>query len=52
MAARLDGSEMIKVLIDKCVSPGKSNIKKLGLEILCELYLRREKNEIFEAIKV
>jgi hypothetical protein len=51
MKSRLDGLEMVKALVDKCISPGKTNIKKLAVEILCELFERREKNEIFDGIK-
>lgn len=38
------------MLVDKCIAPGKTVIKKVAIEILFDLFERRDKMEIFEVI--
>ena len=47
---RLDGKETVRVLIDKCIAPGKTNIKKLGLELLFDIFEKRDKVEMFDVL--
>lgn len=38
------------MLIDKCIAPGKTNIKKLGLELLFDIFEKRDKVEMFDVL--
>lgn len=47
---RLDGKESVRVLIDKCIAPGKKNIMKLAFDLLCDVFEKRDKQEMFEVL--
>ena len=46
----LDSKDCIKILIDKAIAPGKSNIKKLSLDILCLIFEKSDKSGCFEGL--
>lgn len=50
-SSRFDGRESIKVLIDKCIAPGKPQIKKVSLELIFDIFEKKDKSESFEAIQ-
>ena len=51
---KLDFKEVVKVIIEKCISSGKSQIKKISIENLCYLFEKLEEKDlnlnIFEPI--
>ena len=46
----IDGKSVIKNLIDKALAPGKPNIKKITLEVICLMFEHMEKKEIIEGV--
>jgi len=46
----IDGKSVIKNLIDKALAPGKPNIKKITLEVICLMFENMEKKEIMDGI--
>ncbi|CAD8120601.1 unnamed protein product [Paramecium sonneborni] len=49
-AARFDAKETIRMLIDKCIAPGKKQIVKLSYEIFFDIFERRDKQEMFDVV--
>jgi cytoskeleton-associated protein 5 len=46
----IDGKSVLKNPIDKALAPGKPNIKKVTLEVICLMFEHMEKKEIMEGV--
>jgi hypothetical protein len=46
----LDVAEITKLILEKCLTTGKANIKIVSLEILCLLIEKSNKDQVFNTI--
>ena len=46
----VDPKETTKILIDKAISPGKANIKKIAIDIIYLIFEKSDKVLFFEAL--